>query len=60
MVKKSVNMAQPCGQLVKVPDTLLQRLRFAGLDPGHGHTPLISHAVGHPTYQKIEEDWHRC
>ena len=37
--------AQPCGQVVKVPCALLQWPGFTGSDPGHGPTPLISHAV---------------
>ena len=31
--------------MVKVPHALLQQPGFMGSDPGHGPTPLISHAV---------------
>ena len=42
---------QPPGQGVKVPHTL-QWPGFMGLDPRHGPTPLISHAVEASHIQK--------
>ena len=45
IIKKEGGLVWPCGQVAKVPCALPRQLGFAGLDPGHGPTPLISHAV---------------
>ena len=40
-----VTMGPACGRVFKVPHAPLRRSGFAGSDPEHGLTPLISHAV---------------
>ena len=61
MKSKNYMRGGPHGQMVKVQHTpLLQQPGFAGLDPWHRPTPLISHAVEAAHIQKVEEDWHRC
>ena len=56
---KNNDEGQPCGQVVKVPCTLLRQPRFVGSEPGADLLHSSAMLWRRPTY-KIEEDWHRC
>ena len=52
--------ASPVAEWLKFHTCSAWVARFVGSDPGHGPTPLLSHAVEASHIQKVEEDWHRC
>ena len=62
--KIQIQRGSLCGRAVKVLHALPLRPSFRGSgpdpnpDPECGPTPLVSHAMGHPT-EKTKEDWHR-